>query len=171
MSNQKLIIIRGYPGSGKTTVGKALARESIGIFIDHNKILTFLAVIVSNDLGIYDEIQALEQAIAKKLLADNKNVIVARGFSKRETVEIYINIAKETQSEIYILRLEVSDSNLRSRVVAEERNKDYNPTITEADLSAWMHENPMEIIESEHEIDANKPMSQILSHVLRILGP
>ena len=49
----KLIILRGYPGSGKTTVGKRLEKQGLGIFIDHNAILTFVASIAGNDTWIY----------------------------------------------------------------------------------------------------------------------
>ena len=52
----KLIILRGYPGSGKKTIGKALEAEGLGKFVDHNAILTFIANIVGDDEGIYDDI-------------------------------------------------------------------------------------------------------------------
>lgn len=86
MTKQKLIILRGYPGSGKTTVGKLLEKKNQGVLVDHNAILTFLANIVGDDEGIYEDIHILEKAMARKLLKDKKNVIVARGFSSSDSV-------------------------------------------------------------------------------------
>jgi broad-specificity NMP kinase len=71
----QLIILRGYPGSGKTTVAKLLEREGCGVFIDHNAILTFIAGFTGNDEGIYHEIHALELAMTSKLLRDGKSAI------------------------------------------------------------------------------------------------
>ena len=62
---QRLTIIRGYPGSGKTTIGKRLEDQKLGIFIDHNRILTFIAQFTTNDDGLYDEISQLELAMTK----------------------------------------------------------------------------------------------------------
>lgn len=68
----QLILLRGYPGSGKTTIGKLLEKRGVGKFIDHNAILTFISTISGDDDGIYDDIANLEQAIARKLLTANK---------------------------------------------------------------------------------------------------
>jgi shikimate kinase len=170
MSNSKLIIIRGYPGSGKTTVGKSLALRDVGVFVDHNAILTFMADVVGDDEGIYEEISNLELAMAKKLLADKKNTIVARGFSTKDSVDDYISIAKETQSDVLIFKLVASSQNLRLRVVAQERKTGFNPTTTEEALSSWITDNPLEPIPGEEVIDANRPTDYVVNQIISLLN-
>jgi len=127
----KLIILRGYPGSGKTTIGKHLQAEGIGKFIDHNAILTFIAGIAGDDEGIYDEIAQLELAMCKKLLVDDSDVIVARGFSGLSSIQAYEAVASELGVTIKILRLNVDRNELIRRVQSPERKLDFNPTIDE----------------------------------------
>lgn len=171
MTKQKLIILRGYPGSGKTTVGKLLEKKNQGVLVDHNAILTFLANIVGDDEGIYEEIHILEKAMARKLLKDKKNVIVARGFSSSDSVSPYISVATDVGAEILIFKLSVSESNLKLRVVSEERKKDFNPTVNEDVLLTWMNENPLEPINGEYEINADRSIQEVVSQILSILGP
>ena len=170
MTKQQLIILRGYPGSGKTTVGKLLAERRVGVLIDHNSILTFLANIVGDDDGIYDAIHTLEGAMAQKLLKDNKNAIVARGFSSPDSVNPYMDIAKNTNSELFIFKLIVSDSNLKVRVASKERKKDFNPTTNETALSAWVLANPLVDIKGEHQIDANKKPEEVVEQIRSIVN-
>jgi shikimate kinase len=170
MASQKLIIIRGHPASGKTTVGKLLAKKGIGAFIDHNEILTFLASIVGDDEGIYKEIQSLESAMAKKLLVDKKNVIVARGFSSPDSIKPYLDIANKAGAEVHIVKLQVSNSNLRLRVSAEERKKAFNPTTSEGALSAWIAEHPLIPIEDEHEINGEDPVERVIDQIMFFTG-
>ena len=125
----KLTIIRGYPGSGKTTLGKMLQDNGFGVFIDHNEILTFVASIAGDDEGIYENIADLEKAMARKLLYSGKDVIVARDFSSKASVASYQEITQEAHAVHLILRLEASEQVLSDRVQSPERQKDFNPTI------------------------------------------
>ncbi|MEX0748965.1 MAG: AAA family ATPase [Candidatus Saccharimonadales bacterium] len=170
MTDQRLIIIRGYPGSGKTTVGQTLAAHGLGTFIDHNAILTFLANIVGNDEGMYDEIHTLERAMARKLLADGKSAIVARGFSRQSSIDPYLEITKEVGIEAYIFKLNADEVTLKSRVVAEGRKKDFNPTTSEEALSAWMAENLLEAVEDEYDINANESIEHVVNQIVSLLG-
>lgn len=158
----KLIILRGYPGAGKTTIGKALASNSVGIFVDHNAILTFIANITGDDEGIYEDIANLELAIARKLLQEEKTVIVARGFSKESSITPYINLAKSLNISIYIIRLEVNERLLAERVQSVERNNDFNPTTTPEALQSWVDENPIEDIINELRVDNSKPVVEVV---------
>ncbi len=162
-----LILIRGYPGSGKTTLGKMLEKNAWGIFIDHNAILTFLAGIVGDDNGMYDEIHALELSMARKVITENKSVIVARGFSKDIDIEPYRRIAQELNIETTVFRLDVNLSILKDRVTAPERKMDYNPTISAEALAEWVKDNPLEDIDCEIIIDATQSLSQVLSDIER----
>lgn len=171
MNNCKMIIIRGYPGSGKTTAAKLLSKRTGSIFIDHNAILTFLAGMVGDDRGIYSEIHNLELAMAKKIIEENKNVIVARGFSSSESIKPYLAAAKTLGADVFVFRLAVSEDNLKLRVVAEDRKKDFNPTINEEALLEWIVNNPLQDIENEYEINANKSIDEVVNQMLLVLSP
>ena len=166
-----MIIIRGYPGSGKTTAAKLLSKRTGSIFIDHNAILTFLAGMVGDDRGIYSEIRNLELAMAKKIIEENKNVIVARGFSSSESITPYLAAAKMLGADVFVFRLAVSEDNLKLRVVAEDRKKDFNPTINEEALLEWIVNNPLQDIENEYEINANKSIDEVVNQMLLALSP
>lgn len=171
MTKQKLIILRGYPGSGKTALGKLLSEKRAGKLIDHNSILTFLAEIVGGDDGIYDEIHILEKSMAKKLLRESKDAIVARGFSSQDSIKPYLDIATEVGAEVLIFKLIVTESNLKIWVSAEARKKDFNPTVNEDALLSWIRDNPLEDIAGEYKIDADKPIEKVTSEILSVLSP
>lgn len=171
MEKQKLIVLRGYPGSGKTTIGKELEKRGRGVLVDHNSILNFLAGIAGNDDGIYDEIHSLEKSIARKLLHDKKSAIVARGFSARVSIVPYSDLARDMGAELCIFKLAVSESNLIKRVTSEERKKDFNPTISEDILMTWIKDNPIEDVEQEYEVDADRTIGEVIEQILTHLSP
>ena len=167
---QSLIIIRGYPGSGKTTVGKRLETRKLGTFIDHNRILTFIAQFTKNDDGIYDEISQLELAMVKKLINDGKSVIVARGFSSVRAIAPYVAIAKEYSIAASIVRLNVIEEELLNRVQAPERKQDFNPTTSKDALRSWVQDNPLVPYSNEIQIDANEPIDTVMEQIVRQLS-
>ncbi len=166
-----LIILRGYPGSGKTTVGKMLEKDALGKFIDHNAILNFITSITSNDDGIYAEIHALEKSMTKKLLTDGKNTIVARGFSSQKSIDSYVEIAKETNSRHIVIRLSVATEILEERVQSEERKLDFNPTTSADSLLTWIEQNPLENYDGEYSIDASKELAHVVSSITKVIEP
>ena len=170
MSKQKLIILRGYPGSGKTTVGKQLENRGLGKFIDHNAILTFVTKIAGNDDGIYDQIADLEIAICAKLISEGRTVIVARGFSKLSSLLPYEQITKKAGLQSIIIRLNVSQIELANRVTAPARKLDFNPTINEHELRKWVTNNPLESKMGEIIIDNQKPLNKVLSEIKQAIS-
>ena len=165
----KLIILRGYPGSGKTTIGKQLEAKGLGKFIDHNAILTFIAGIAGDDEGIYDEIAELELAMCKKLLADGSDVIVARGFSSLSSLRSYEVAASELGVAMNIIRLDVDKSELLRRVQSPERELDFNPTVDETHAMDWMNDNPIQDHPSEIIIDNTAPVDEVVDKIRTIL--
>ena len=165
----QLVIIRGYPGSGKTTLGKRLEDNGYGIFIDHNAILTFIAGIIGNDDGVYDEIHSLELSMARKLLAEGKSAIVARGFSGSTSADPYLRLAEKNQVKVVVIRLEVGIDTLEKRVIAPERKKDFNPTIEPYSLRAWIESSPLEAMSGEIIIDASEDINKVLERAEAVI--
>lgn len=161
----QLIILRGYPGSGKTTVGKALEKHGIGRFIDHNAILTFITGISGDDDGIYDDIANLEKAITRKLLNSNETVIVARGFSSITSLKPYMKIAKDLGIAVRIIRLSVNYDELQRRVASPERKEDFNPTTSPESLSKWITENPIADCPGEIIVDNLQPIDDVIKSI------
>lgn len=159
---KKLLLIRGYPGSGKTTIGKKLEDYGYGTFIDHNSILTFIANIVGDDMGIYDNIHSLELALTNKLLGDGKSAIVARGFSKVVAISPYLEIAKKQNAKLLVITLLAAPEILEQRVTQPERQRDFNPTTNAEALRDWVMHNPLEPFATEVTLDASLPLSQVV---------
>lgn len=165
MSECKLIILRGYPGSGKTTVGKELERRGVGKFIDHNAILTFIAGVAGDDEGIYDEIANLELAISKKLLSEGGSVIVARGFSKLVQIAAYETAADDLEARSIVVQLDVIQEELLKRVQSPERKLEFNPTVNEVAANDWMSENPLEEHPNQVVIDNNQSLEDSVAEI------
>lgn len=165
----QLIVLRGYPGSGKTTIGKQLRSIGVGEFIDHNAILTFIAEIAGDDEGIYNEIAQLEIAICRKLLSEGRSVIVARGFSNVSSIDAYTNIASDLDVDAKIIRLEVDKRELINRVQSPERLLDFNPTINESHVLDWIANNPIESHPSEVIIDNEQSLDVVIDNLKSII--
>ncbi len=164
---QTLIILRGYPGSGKTTIGKQLQFNGLGKFVDHNAILAAISKIAGNDTGLCDAINGLELAITEKLLEEGENVIVARGFSQEKSLAPYTEIAQRLGAECQVYRLEAPLTVLEKRVTAAERHEQLNPTTTKEALHAWVHGNPLESVEGEIIIDSTADIATVLNKVVQ----
>ncbi len=162
---QRLIIIRGYPGSGKTTAGKLLEQNGCGTFIDHNAILNFIAGIIGDDEDIQKEIHDLEKAMVRKLLLDKRSVIVARGFSSERRINEYVDIAKHLNVEALVFRLSVPMNLLEKRVENDERKSDFNPTTRPDALHKWVSSNPLEEYPGEIVIDAQNSAQEVFSAI------
>jgi predicted kinase len=163
----KLIVIRGYPGSGKSTLGRRLQSEGRGVFIDHNELLNRIVSMTGDSEGIYDEIVGLELAMVRKLLESGQDVIVGRGFATEAGVEDYMAVAEEAGASHIVVRLDATEALLAQRVVSPTRKSDYTPISTPEQLRAWVNAHPMEDIESEVCIDVVRPFDQVLQEVMQ----
>lgn len=164
---KQLIILRGYPGSGKTSVGNLLGEDPGRVFIDHNKILTLVASIAGNDEGIYDEIHAFEIVLAKKVLTEGKSVIVGRGFSSSKSIEPYNIMAEKYGAQIQVIRLQAPHELLEKRVEESTRSSDFNPVLSAESLRKWVKDNPLEEVKGEMLIDASQPLKSVCADILR----
>lgn len=170
MNTPSLIILRGYPASGKSTIGKALEDRGAGVFVDHNAILSFVASFTGDDEGIYDDIHHLEQVMTDKILADGKSAIVARGFSTKDQVAGYLDIARQNKAKAYVVALEVDRGLLEKRVVSPERKQGFNPSVSVEAMNDWIDKNPRQPIGEEYTFDANRPVDEVASQVLSLIS-
>lgn len=165
----KLIILRGYPGSGKSTLGRRLQHEGCGVFIDHNELLNKIVEFTGDDQGIYDDIVQLELAMVRKLLLAGKDVIVARGFSSKAGVDNYLKLAEETGASQVIIRLDGPQELLVQRLQSPSRYDEYTPISTAEQLREWSTTHPMDPVENEVCIDIAQPFEQMLQAVMKSL--
>jgi predicted kinase len=163
----KLIVIRGYPGSGKSTLGRRLQSEGYGVFIDHNELLNRIVSMTGDSEGIYDEIVRLELAMVRKLLVSGKDVIIGRGFATEAGVDDYLAAAEEAGASHIVIRLDASEELLAQRVKSPTRKNDYTPISTPERLHEWIQTHPMEDIGSEVCVDIARPFDQVLQEVMQ----
>ncbi len=129
MGNRKLLIIRGVPGSGKTTFAKFLKQQAEwgGQFFDSvyhyeadNYFIRGSGEYVFNPAEL-PKAHAWCQGAVRKALSTQYTamVIVSNTFSQMWELEPYLQIAKETDTEVTILTVEtlLSDQELAERNV------------------------------------------------------
>jgi predicted kinase len=108
-----LILIRGIPGSGKTTFAKALLKRINAYFYEAD-------MFFMTESGYRFEASKLNLAHhfcfnnTKNALANNSNCIVANTFSTLSEIEPYLNLGKEYNARIVIYRMTGHYQNVHS---------------------------------------------------------
>tara|TARA_R100001086_G_C11792467_1_gene246633 strand:- start:260 stop:691 length:432 start_codon:yes stop_codon:yes gene_type:complete len=101
MTGPRLTIIRGLPGSGKTTLGKILAKDFGAEYIDNDMWFGELYDLWSRKKNKY----AIDwcKGIAARTLFRGGSVIVANTFVKLKYIDEYYEMAQEFDAEFSVL--------------------------------------------------------------------
>ena len=130
----KLTIIRGVPGSGKSTKARAIIAES-AIPVDH-----FEADMYHMKDGVYNwKLENMKKAHSwcqnqtRNSLKSGKSVIVSNTFVKLWEMDVYLDMAKELGVEVDIITMKTQFQNVHNvpdDKVAEMRSR-FEPLLTE----------------------------------------
>jgi len=129
----RLIIVCGLPGSGKTTVARALEKRLNAIRLCPDEWLQALS------LDVYDEqrrakIETLQWDLTRRLLAHGLIVIIEWGTWGRSERDALRMGARELGAAVELHHLHASEQVLFERI--HQRGME-NPPITREDLSHW----------------------------------
>lgn len=155
-----MLIIRGNPASGKSTIGKFLEQQGFGVFVDHNALLTLVCTMTMNDDGLFEDIKKLEFSIAKKLLKDGESIIIARGFNTKDSLIPYLELANDKSVTLVIIRLQSDIKTLAERMQDPMRKASRNPISDKNDLINWVKSHSFEDIENEIILNTEQSLEQ-----------
>ena len=169
MQKPFLIIIDGQMGAGKTTVAKLLHlkldRTSLLIW-DEIKWLVNGLENTPEDKNLITEIRF---DIAKKMLLSGINVIVEGGFSKKERLNLYLELAKKQSLNLLGYYFSAPEEILLERALARpkpdtEKEKISKENILENIRNYPVRENSFELIETV-SIEVSDIVQKIVSDV------
>jgi predicted kinase len=132
-TGSRLIIVCGLPGSGKTTVARALEGRLSAIRFCPDEWMEALS------LDIYDEekrakVESLQWDLARGLLRKGQIVIIEWGTWGRSERDALRKGARELGAAVELHYLHASEEALFDRI---QRRGMENPRVTRDDLSRW----------------------------------
>lgn len=197
MNNQKtefkncLILLMGFPGVGKRTIGEVLAKKINARFSDHHDVIDPIVRLFGDDYEVHwtltaemwDKINgALAlylSTIADVCARDDNFIVTEMMFDKDPYHQIYYNkvldVVKKRNAHFFPVRLICDEDKLAKRVVSEDRKK-YSKT-RDVDLSRKRsrelavfysyHENEI-TIDTTH-LSADEVADKVVAHVKQIV--
>mgnify|MGYP005839691283 CR=1 FL=1 len=100
----KLIIIRGIPGSGKTTIANEIKKNLPMSHFEADDFFYLETGKYNFDPSKIKEAHAWCQKNVREALLNNQSVIVSNTFVKLWEMKYYIDLAKETGASLKVLR-------------------------------------------------------------------
>ncbi|NMC59908.1 MAG: AAA family ATPase [Candidatus Methanofastidiosa archaeon] len=152
-----LIVITGLPGSGKTTIAEALAKEVDAVVLSTDKIRKsmFKNPVYNEDDKriIYDELFSR----GRKYLASGKNVILDGTFYTKSLRKRAKAIAESTCEKIFFIYCETPELLLKERIT--KRNDKYS----DADFNVYLKikeifedfEEEILLVDTSNSVDRN----------------
>ena len=100
----KLILIRGLPGSGKTTMANAMVSENYKmIHVETDQYFTDSNGTYRFDASELTDAHEWCQHVTRNYLIDNTSVVVSNTFSRRWEMKPYLDMARELGVQVEIL--------------------------------------------------------------------
>lgn len=96
----KLVLIRGLPGSGKSTLGRSMAGF---VHVEADMYFDWCDGVYRFDPSKVKDAHAWCQNAARAALLTRRNVVVSNTFTRKWEMEPYLNMAKELGVEVEII--------------------------------------------------------------------
>lgn len=169
------IVLIGYRGSGKTTIGKKLAEKLNREFVDSDDYIeqrTQLSIREIFELCGESYFRHLESEAIKDLSASDGRVIATGGGA----VLRYKNVSN-LKSHGVVIFLDVAPDVAYDRITRDPASTRRRPSLTGTDMLTEIKEQidfrkPYYLRAADHVIDANKlEPDQIVGEILKRLGP
>lgn len=131
-----LHLIRGLPGSGKTTLAHQLEKDGEGIRLSPDEWMTALG------FHLYDEaartrVEQLQWKLAQRLLANKTSVILENGFWSRQERDAYRSVAISLGAKTRLHYLSIPIEELRRRIIARNQDNPPESMVDPDDLLSW----------------------------------
>jgi len=159
-----LIIIRGLPGTGKSTLSRKLAERLDAVHISSDNLR--LKLVEKRTYSEREKMMVYEKMIenAVEFLRRNKNVILDATFYKRELLEKARKAAEELKKSCILVECILSEEKVKERIAQRDKNKDES----EADFQVYkkVKSDFEEITEGHLFIDTSEQLESQVSKVL-----
>lgn len=164
-----LIVLRGYPASGKSTLGRELQRLGAGTFIDHNYLMKVVRAMAGEGDLIHQELNRLEMVMALQHLEKGESAILDGTYTTTASLMPLTALIEDTLTPMVVFRLDVSRESLLRRVVTPDREEEMPEFSSPELLDRWLAEHPYQPWYGEHIISGEGNSSTVANTIIKKL--